>query len=100
MGAILLVILGAYLNSFIRRRRGRRRQNAVQASDAVEGGLGIDRQASIKELGDTALLPEGQNPAHELDGPTPIMHRVSRKELDGTHWKRELEGDTPKSANI
>ncbi|MCJ1247878.1 hypothetical protein MMC30_005093 [Trapelia coarctata] len=98
VSAILLVVLGAYLNSFIRRRR--RHRGTVKPSDPVEIGPGKYGRASIKELGDTALRPEGQIPAQELDGPTPIAHRVSQKELDGTHWKRELEGDTPKRANV
>ena len=100
VGAILFIILGAYLNSFIRHRR-RRREKATP-SDMVESGLAIDRQASVNELGDTdsAVRPGGWIPAQELDGPTQIIHRVSPKELDGTQWKRELEGDTPKRSNI
>jgi hypothetical protein len=98
VGAMLLIILGANLNSFLRRRR--RRSNTVKPFDAVGTGLSIDRQESVKELGDTAICSERQILVQELDGPNPIGHRVSRKELDGTHWKRELEGDTPKRSNV
>lgn len=89
VGAILLIVLGACLNSFIRQRG----QSAIKKLDAEEIGW-LNRQDSRKELADTALRPQEQVSISELDGPTPGAHRVSRKELDGTHWKRELEGET------
>ena len=89
VGAILLIVLGACLNSFIRQRG----QFAIKTLDAEEIGW-LNRKDSRKELADTALRPQEQVSISELDGPTPGAHRVSRKELDGTHWKRELEGET------
>ena len=49
VGAILFVVLGAFLNSLIRQRR----RYTVKASNAVEIGPGANGQAEVEELGDT-----------------------------------------------
>ncbi|MCJ1386836.1 hypothetical protein MMC17_009964 [Xylographa soralifera] len=76
-GAIFLMLLGAFFSSI---NRWRRRKEDNQAYDRVEPESYVQRQMSRKEL----------------DGNNVLGRSLSRIELDGTHWKRELEGDTPK----
>ncbi|MCJ1404503.1 hypothetical protein MMC11_007729 [Xylographa trunciseda] len=74
-GAVLLMLIGAFFSSVIRRRKRKDNSNY----DEVEPEPQVQQQITRKEL-------DGNN--------VPGRH-LSRKELDGTHWKRELEGDAP-----
>jgi len=72
----------------------------MKGTDAVGTSQWLDHRGSQLELAATGLSPESQTPIQELNGGCPTVHRMSRKVLDGTHWKRELRGDTPERWSV
>ena len=71
------MLLGAFFSSIVRRRKPKEESFTY---DRVEPESQVQRQMSKREL----------------DGNNGLGRNISRNELDGTHWRRELEGDTPK----
>ena len=76
LGGLFLIALGAFLTYYAIRIRGR---------NTPDNPYGIDGNPDSQIVREVAY--RRQSPFQELSG---VQREKSRKELDGTHWKREL----------
>jgi hypothetical protein len=107
LGAALLMVLGALI-SWAARRQRRPKQDREGTGNSVmldepptseppklEHGP-VELPSADAETRELSGKGAETNITRELDASGYSTNRRSRKELDGAHWRRELEGDTPK----